>query len=172
MTEKKRGRGRPKGAPNKPKLELVKERVRLTNDANVYEILCQTDLVLGENEEHAATGLKVFADRNAGVKRTLQWLFDDNIKTTLPEGKTPYNPNSAPAGDLTETSLRHEWNKFKYFVTEQVPQVRRETMWIQLLEGIPKEEAELIDLVKDKVNPFNNLNKKFVQSVFTDVNFN
>ena len=45
-------------------------------------------------------------------------------------------------------------------------------MWIQLLEGIPKEEAELIDLVKDKVNPFNNLNKKFVQSVFTDVDFN
>ena len=83
MTEKKRGRGRPKGAPNKPKMELVTERVRLTNDANVYEILCQTDLVLGENEEHAATGLKVFADRNAGVKRTLQWLFDDNIKTSL-----------------------------------------------------------------------------------------
>ena len=31
--KKKRGRGRPKGAPNKPKMELVTERKRLTNNA-------------------------------------------------------------------------------------------------------------------------------------------
>ena len=39
--EKKRGRGSPKGAPNKPKMELVTERRTLQNDADVYEILCQ-----------------------------------------------------------------------------------------------------------------------------------
>ena len=44
MTEK-RGRGRPKGAPNKPKMELITERVRLPKNADVYEILCQADLV-------------------------------------------------------------------------------------------------------------------------------
>ena len=88
--EKKRGRGRPKGAPNKPKMELVTERVRLTNDANVYEILCQTDLVLGENKEFAINGLRTFAGRNGAVEKVLQWLFDDNINSTLPDGKTPY----------------------------------------------------------------------------------
>lgn len=170
--EKKRGRGRPKGAPNKPKMELVTERVRLTNDANVYEILCQTDLVLGENEEFAINGLRTFAGRNGAVEKVLQWLFDDNIKSTLPDGKTPYGENQAPAGDLSETSLRFEFKKFKYFVTEQVPQVRRESLWIQLLEGIPKEEAVLIDLVKDKVNPFKNINKKFVQEAFPNTVFN
>ena len=52
--------------------------------------------------------------------------------------------------DLTETQLRFEFRKFKYFVTEEVlPQVRRETMWIELLEGIPSKENEMIDLVKD-----------------------
>jgi len=30
MTEKKRGRGRPKGAPNKPVMELITERQNLT----------------------------------------------------------------------------------------------------------------------------------------------
>ena len=74
--------------------------------------------------------------------------------------------------DLTETSLRFEHRKFKYFVTEQVPKTRRETMWIQLLEGIPVREAELMELVKDKTNPFKNIDKKFVQSVFTDTVFN
>ena len=43
MTEKKRGRGRPKGAPNKPKMDLVTERVNLPNGADVYEILCQAN---------------------------------------------------------------------------------------------------------------------------------
>ena len=41
MTETtKKGRGRPKGAPNKPKLELITERVELPKDADAYEILC------------------------------------------------------------------------------------------------------------------------------------
>jgi hypothetical protein len=170
--EKKRGRGRPKGAPNKPKMELVTERVRLTNNADVYEILCQTDLVLAESEENAITGLQVFSDRNGAVKPVLQWLFDDKIVSQLPEGKTPYGENSAPGPDLTETALRFEFKKFKYFVTEQVPPVRREAMWIQLLEGIPAKEAELLDLVKDKVNPFKNIDKKFVQKAFPNTVFN
>ena len=45
MTEKKRGRGRPKGAPNKPKMKLITERVKLQKNADVYEILCQAELV-------------------------------------------------------------------------------------------------------------------------------
>ena len=118
MTEKKRGRGRPKGAPNKPKLELVTERKKLLNDADVYEIFCQAELVAKEDEDKAANGLKVFNDRNGAVSKILQWVFDDNIKSTLPEGPTPFNKNEAPASDLTETSLRFEFKLFKYFVTE------------------------------------------------------
>ena len=49
MTEKKRGRGRPKGKNNKPKMELVTERKTLTNDADVYEILCQANIVAEED---------------------------------------------------------------------------------------------------------------------------
>ena len=45
MTEKKRGRGRPKGSPNKPVMELITERVNLTKNADVYEILCQAILL-------------------------------------------------------------------------------------------------------------------------------
>ena len=44
-------------------------------------------------------------------------------------------------------------------------------MWIQLLEGIPAKEAEMIDLVKDKVNPFKNLTKEIAQKAFPNENF-
>ena len=62
MTEKK-GRGRPKGAPNKPLMELPSERTNLTQDADVYEILGQANLV--EEVDKQAHGLKVYNDRNS-----------------------------------------------------------------------------------------------------------
>ena len=172
MTEKKRGRGRPKGSPNKPVMELITERVNLTKNADVYEILCQADIVAQEDEDKAAHGLKVFSETNAAVPRVCQWYFDSKINSTLPEGATPYNKNDAPASDLTETQLRFEFRKFKYFVTEEVPQVRRETMWIELLEGIPNKEAEMIDLVKDGKWPFKNVTLDIVKKAFPELTIN
>jgi hypothetical protein len=171
MTEKKKGRGRPKGAPNKPKMELITERVKLTRNADVYEILCQAELVAEENKDYAVNGLKTFGESNGAVSKVLMWLFNDNIKSTLPAGKTPYTPNDAPSPDLTETQLRFEFRKFKYFVTNEVPTLKRENMWIQLLEGIPAKEAELMELVKDKVNPFKHITKEIAQKAFPDERF-
>ena len=170
MTETtKKGRGRPKGAPNKPKLELITKRTELPKDADAYEILCQAEIVAQESEDLAAQGLRVFSERNGAVKQIIQWVFDDNINSTLPKGKTPYNRDDAPASDLAQTSLRFEFRQFKYFVTEEVPQSRRETMWIQLLEGIPQMEAELLELVKDGVWPFKNITKDVAQKAFPEV---
>lgn len=170
MTEK-RGRGRPKGAPNKPKMELITEREKLPKNADVFEILCQAELVALENEDFAVNGLKVFNDTNGAVRAVLQWAFSDRIISKLPEGKTPYKSNDAPASDLSESALRFEFRKFKYFVTNEVPQTRRETMWIELLESIPAKEAELMDLVKDKVWPFKNITKEIAEKAFPDVQF-
>ena len=170
MTEK-RGRGRPKGASNKPKMELITEREKLPKNADVFEILCQAEMVAQENEDFAINGLKVFNDTNGAVRAVLQWAFSDRIISKLPEGKTPYKSNDAPASDLSESALRFEFRKFKYFVTNEVPQTRRETMWIELLESIPAKEAELMDLVKDKVWPFKNITKEIAEKAFPDVQF-
>ena len=170
MTEKKRGRGRPKGAPNKPLMELITERKELLGNADVYEILCQANIVAEESPELAVQGLQVFNDKNGAIKPVLQWVFDKNINSTLPEGKTPYGENEAPATDLAETSLRFEHKLFKYFVTEQIPVVKRENMWIGMLEGIPQKEAELIDLVKDGKWPFKNITKEIAVNAFSEIN--
>ena len=153
MTEKKRGRGRPKGAPNKPKMELITERQKLMKNADAFEIFCQAEIVAQENEDFAVNGLKTFNDNNGAVKAILQWVFTDRIVSKLPEGKTPYNVNDAPASDLTESALRFEFRKFKY------------------LESIPAKEAELMDLVKDKVRPFKNITKELAEKAFPDVQF-
>ena len=114
MSEKKRGRGRPKGSPNKPVMDLITERVNLTKNADVYEILCQAEIVAQDDVDKAANGLRVFGESNGAVQRVCQWYFDSNINSTLPEGPTPFNKNDAPASDLTETQLRFEFRKFRY----------------------------------------------------------
>lgn len=167
MTEKKRGRGRPKGSTNKPLMELSTERRRLTNDASVFAILEQCNLV--EDDEKAINGLRHYAERNGAVLPVLQWIFDKNIVSRLPEGKTPYTPNPAPAEDLTESSLRFEFKKFKYFVNDELKDLKRESMWIELLESIPPSEAEMIDLVKDKKNPFKRITRELVDDAFPEV---
>ena len=167
--EKKKGRGRPKGAPNKPLMELETERRTLTNNADVYEILCQTNIVATEDEDKAINGLRYYSARNGAVKPVLKWIFDDNIKSTLPEGPTPFNKNDAPATDLAENALRFEFKNFKYYVTEQVPLTKREHMWIQLLEGISIREAEMMDLIKDKRNPFKSITKNLVSNAFPEL---
>ena len=51
------------------------------------------------------------------------------------------------------TSLRREWRQLFHFVkggNSTLSSLRRETMFIQMLEGLHPKEAEIICLVKDK----------------------
>ena len=88
------------------------------------------------------------------VKAILIWNFDKAIRSNLPEGDVPYQPNDAPIGvDGGHTRLIHEWRSLYNFIkggNDRLSGMKRETMLIQMLESLHKDEAELICLVKDK----------------------
>ena len=70
----------------------------------------------------------------------------------MPEGPVPYKENEVPVG-TDHTSLRREWKNLYHFVkggNDSISNIRRETMFIQMLEGLHPEEAKIICLVKDK----------------------
>ena len=77
--------------------------------------------------------------------------FDESVISMLPEGKVPYKENDAPE-DTEHTKLDHEYRKLYLFFKggANISQTRRETLFIQLLEGLHKGEAEVLCLVKDK----------------------
>lgn len=55
--------------------------------------------------------------------------------------------------DAQHTSIRNEYRKFYNFLksgNDSLSSVRRETMFIQILEGLHPKEAEILVLVKDK----------------------
>jgi len=77
--------------------------------------------------------------------------FDDSIISMLPEGAVPYTPNEAPEG-TEHTVLEKEQRILYHFFKggSKISQTKRETMFVQLLEGLTSGEAEVLVLAKDK----------------------
>lgn len=105
------------------------------------------------------------------LRAVLIWNFDDRVKSILPEGEVPYTANDAPE-DTEHTRLLNEWKKFNHFVlgVSQLPQVKRENLFIQLLESLHKSEAELVCLMKDKqIHKRYKLTKAVVTEAFPEI---
>ena len=100
--------------------------------------------------------LKVLQDHDSvSLRMVLKGAFDPNIKWLLPKGDVPYTPNDAPIG--TEHTILSQEAKRLYLFTEggdnTITQNKRETTFVQMLEGLSAEEAEfLIAVVNKKVN--------------------
>ena len=92
---------------------------------------------------------------NQAMRQLLKAAFDPKIKFDLPEGNPPYIKNEAPAG-TEHTSLASEAKKLYHFVVggnNAINKLKKETMFIQMLEGLSAEEAEfLVTVVNKKVN--------------------
>ena len=86
------------------------------------------------------------------LKTLFIWNFDDTVISVVPEGEVPYKENEVPIG-TDHTSLRREYKHLYNFVkggNDSLSSLRRETMFIQMLEGLHPEEAKILCLVKDK----------------------
>lgn len=110
--------------------------------------------------------------RNDALTAVLIWNFDDSVISLLPQGEVPYERNEVPVG-TDHTSLRKEWKNMYHFVkggNDSLSKTRRETMFIQMLEGLHPEEAELVCLVKDKglTNKYK-ISKQVVEQAFPDI---
>jgi hypothetical protein len=78
--------------------------------------------------------------------------FDPKIVWELPDGDVPYRENDAPEG-TEHTQLHQEVRKLYHFIKGGNPtlkQNKREMMFVQMLEGLHKDEAVLLVAAKDK----------------------
>jgi hypothetical protein len=145
-----------------------KTRVKLPPNPFVHEIL---ELV--DSQRTKAKKIEILREYDdLALKAILIWNFDPTAISVMPEGPVPYKENEVPVG-TDHTSLRREWKNLYHFVkggNDRLSSMRRETMFIQLLEGLHPEEAKIICLVKDK-----NLETKYkitydmVQQAYPDI---
>ncbi len=114
------------------------------------------------------------------IMALLIWNFDETAISVLPPGEVPYGNNkednmvtgtlsdkindavgkmsemgstSLGSQDQGQASIRKEYSKFYNFLkggNDKLSNLRRETMFINILEGLHPLEAEILILVKDK----------------------
>jgi len=104
------------------------------------------------NAKTKAQKIKLLNEFNSPALRALLIAnFDESVISMLPEGDVPYKPNDAPE-ETEHTKLIQEYRKLYLFFKggANISQARRETLFIQLLEGLHAKEAEVLSLVKDK----------------------
>ena len=114
------------------------------------------------------------------IKQVLKWNFDTTIVSALPEGEVPYtgyddqNSKKVKLSQAISEEVRrmHEVGSFSLGVTDKQGHttIRRETMFINILEGLHPLEAEIVVLVKDgKLESKYNISKEVVSIAYPDI---
>ena len=127
---------------------------KLPNDALLTEIIQQVSSAKTKKEKVEL--LQKY--NNNGLRAILIINFDESLKFMLPEGDVPFKRNEAPAG-TEHTRLDHEYKGFYRFFKggdDTLSSMPREKLFIQLLEGLQQDEADLFVAACNK-----NLQKKY-----------
>ncbi len=104
------------------------------------------------------------------LRQLLKGAFDPKIEWELPEGSPPFIRNEAPEG-TEHTLLRTEVKRLWHFVKGadvSLSKTKKETMFIQMLEGLHQTEADLLINAKDKVlnKAYKGLTESVVREAF------
>ena len=121
---------------------------KLPSDALITEILQKVSSAKTKKEK--VDLLQEY--NNNGLRSILIINFDESLKFLLPEGEVPFKANDAPAG-TDHTRLDHEYKGlYRYFKggDSTIKSMKREQLFVQLLEGLHKDEAELLVLACNK----------------------
>ena len=141
---------------------------RLPSNPLVSEVLAKVS-----KQRTKAKKIQVLKENESlHLKSILVWNFDDSVKSILPEGEVPFDKNEAPAG-TEHTYLAHEYKVLYNFIeggNDFLKPVKREQLFLQLLEGLHADEAEVICLMKDKkLNDKYKVTKAVVSEAFPDI---
>ena len=134
------------------------------------------------------------------IKAVFIWNFDDTIISVLPPGEVPYSSvgeqnsfsgtlsekindavskmnelgsSSLGATDQGYSTIRKEYKMFYNFIkggNDTLSSLRRETMFINILQGLHPLESEILCLVKDKKlqNKYK-ITKELVSEAYPDI---
>ena len=126
--------------------EIIEQAAQKTSDADKINFLYQ--------------------HQSEALKTVLQYALHPDIKWVLPPGAPPYKPTDFLD---QEGMLYMEARRLYLFVeggNNDLKKVKREMMFIGLLESIHKKDAELLLSIKEKKLPYPSITANIVNSAF------
>ena len=141
---------------------------KLPKDALLTEILQKVSSAKTKKEK-----VELLQEYNSqGLRSLLIINFDDSLEFLLPEGEVPYTPNDAPAG-TEHTRLTQEYRGLYRFFKggdASIKGMRREQLFVQLLEGLHADEANLlVSACNNDIQSKYRITKAVVAEAFTQI---
>ena len=169
----------------------------LPSNAFVFEIF---DLITKErSKSRRVEALRKF--EHPSLKALFIWNFDETVISALPPGDVPYasvgeqdaysgtvsgtvtaavkkmeelKSNSLGSQDQGQSSIRREFKKFYNFIkggNDGLSNLRRETIFINIVQGLHPREAEILCLVKDKKleEKYKAITKEIISQAYPDI---
>jgi len=151
------GDGAVGGAVSTASAEQLTERPKPKPSIKVREPLLSEVLTKVHGAKTKAQKVKILQEEDClALRQICQWSFNPKIESELPSGTPPFMENDAPEG-TEHMLLRTEGNTLWHYVKTNgksadptLQSTVRERMFIRLLEGLHKDEAELLCAVKEK----------------------
>lgn len=128
----------------------------------ISEILEKTSKMKTQKEK--VEYLQTHAD-NQILLNIFRMAWNDNIQFSLPEGAPPYNTSERPSSNLYNVNkhLGH------FLANSKTPQLKKEVLFVRLLENMPEAEAKILLAVKDKKQPYKGITKTVVKKAFPSI---
>jgi hypothetical protein len=117
-----------------------------------------------KKKEEKVAALK--ANDSFVLRTIMQGAFDPRVKWALPEGEPPYKPSELVD---QENVLIHDARKLVHFVEGGNPglkQLKREAMFVEMLETVTPADAKLLCAIKEKKLPWKGITPDIVKEAF------
>ena len=165
---------RKKTTASKPRTVTVKKK-EVPPNPMVHELLEAVD-----SERVKTKKLDILRTHgDDSFKMVMIWNFDESVISMLPEGNVPYQPvesdvqASVDKGLPQRTTIRNSARNFYRFIKggdDMMNKIKRESLFINILETLPPPEADILVLVKDKaLNTKYNITKELVSEAYPEI---
>jgi|TARA_B100001057_G_scaffold451797_1_gene495195 hypothetical protein len=132
-------------------------------ELELFEIFERFEKIKSKNER-----VKFLQDNSIpALKDVVRGCYDSTLEFLLPAGTPPYTPNRP---ESTPSSLRRLHRQFGDFVrgrkSQGIPQFKIERRFVQLLESIHAEDAEIVIKMINKEQPCKYLTEGLAKEAF------
>lgn len=105
---------------------------------------------------------------NEACKIVLQYMFHPDVKFALPEGKPPFRYSQFEEHNMLHTEARKLY-LFMEGVNPDMKPAKRESLFLQILESVTPDDADLLLAMKDKQSPYKGLTKEVAYAAFPEI---
>ena len=135
----------------------------------VPQILEEVEKAVGK--ENKIKVLKAY--EHPVLRGILQINYDPRVKVNLPEGEPPFKKDTSIPVGYSETNLYTEFRRFYIWLDSgtNLTKIRKEQLFMQMLEGIHWTEAELVCLAKDRKiqTKYKSIKEDLVREAYPDL---